>query len=177
MTPFESIIIKEVGNISVKGNISYSKISNIKDIIYNCIFNGGMKPLIVTSDITVNQYLEELLYLHLKNNLDWFEEGMDVLNYIERDDVKHLKHDLLYNSDGNARFKLIYDNFGSIDSLVKIIDLHLLKQGCNVLITDSLTGLVGLLPIQEQESYMIWQKKLMSTGISIINLEDTNNTN
>lgn len=156
--------------VNILGSTSCGKSTHVNNMIYHWIFDEGLKPLIISLEMTAGEYAVDLLSLHLQKNLDWFEEGMDAWSYLQREDVKPLYDDLFNDSDYQERFRIVDDREGSADSLKKLIERSVKQYGCNIVIIDVLTDLLRFLPMDEQEKFMSWEKNFVKSGVSIVNV-------
>lgn len=159
--------------VNILGSTSCGKSTHVNNMTYHWVFEEAMKPLIISLEMTAGEYAVDLLSLHLKKNLDWFEEGMDAWDYLERDDVKALYEDLFTDEYGRERFRIVDDRDGKLDTLVKQIERGVKQYGCNIVIIDVLTDMLRFLPMDEQEKHMAWQKNFVKTGVSIVNVLHT----
>lgn len=159
--------------VNILGSTSCGKSTHVNNMTYHWIFQEKMKPLIISLEMTAGEYAVDLLSLHLKKNLDWFEEGMEAWQYLQRDDVKALYDDLFHNENYEERFKIVDDREGSIDALKKLIERGVKQYGCNIVIIDVLTDLLRFLPMDEQERFMAWEKNFVKSGVSIVNVLHT----
>jgi len=159
--------------VNIIGSTSCGKSTHVNNMIYHWIFSEGLKPLIISLEMTAGEYAVDLLSLHLKKNLDWFDDGMDAWNYLQRDDVKMLYDDLFMDSEYNERFRILDDRDGNIESLKKMIERGVKQYGCNMIIIDVLTDLVRFLPQDEQEKFMLWEKNFVKSGVNIVNVLHT----
>lgn len=159
--------------VNIIGSTSCGKSTHVNNMIYHWIFSEGMKPLILSLEMTAGEYAVDLLSLHLKKNLDWFQDGMDAWDYLQREDVKVLYDDLFMDADGNERFMIVDDRNGSIESIVKTIERGVKQFGCNIVIIDVLTDILRFLPMDEQEKHMAFQKNFVKSGTSIVNVLHT----
>lgn len=159
--------------VNIIGSTSCGKSTHVNNMIYHWIFSEGMKPLIISLEMTAGEYAVDLLSLHLQKNLDWFDDGMDAWNYLQREDVKALHEDLFHDSEYNERFRILDDRDGSIESVKKLIERGVKQYGCNIVIIDVLTDLVRFLPQDEQEKFLSWEKNFVKSGVSIVNVLHT----
>ena len=159
--------------VNVIGSTSCGKSTHVNNMIYHWIFAEGLKPLIISLEATAGEYAVDLLSLHMQKNLDWFDDGMDAWNYLQRDDVKALNENLFHDSEYNERFRILDDRDGNIESLKKLIERGVKQYGCNIVIIDVLTDLVRFLPMDEQEKFLAWEKNFVKSGVSIVNVLHT----
>jgi len=159
--------------VNIIGSTSCGKSTHTNNMLYHWIFSEGMKPLIISLEMTAGEYAVDLLSLHLKRNLDWFEEGMDAWNYLQQEDVKSLYDNLFNDSEYNERFRIVDDRDGTIEAIKKMIERGVKQYGCNIVVIDVLTDLLRFLPMDEQEKFMSWEKNFVKSGVSIVNVLHT----
>jgi archaellum biogenesis ATPase FlaH len=159
--------------VNILGATSCGKSSHVNNMTYHWIFHESIKPLIISLEMTSGEYAIDLLSLHLKKNLDWFEEGQEAVDYLDRPDVKELYKDLFTDEYGNERFRIVDDRDGKIETIQKQIERGVKQYGCNIIIIDVLTDILRFLPIDAQEQHMAWQKNFVKSGISIVNVLHT----
>lgn len=159
--------------VNIIGSTSCGKSTHVNNMIYHWIFAEGMKPLIISLEATAGEYAVDLLSLHMQKNLDWFDDGMDAWNYLQRDDVKALNENLFHDDEYNERFRILDDREGNIESLKKLIERGVKQYDCNIVIIDVLTDLVRFLPQDEQEKFLAWERNFVKSGVSIVNVLHT----
>ncbi|WP_396179996.1 DnaB-like helicase C-terminal domain-containing protein, partial [Flavobacterium sp.] len=159
--------------VNIIGSTSCGKSTHVNNMIYHWIFTEGMKPLIISLEATAGEYAVDLLSLHMQKNLDWFDDGMDAWNYLQRDDVKALNENLFHDDEYNERFRILDDREGNIESLKKLIERGVKQYDCNIVIIDVLTDLVRFLPQDEQEKFLAWERNFVKSGVSIVNVLHT----
>lgn len=159
--------------VNILGTTSCGKSTHVNNMTYHWIFSEGLKPLVISLEMTKGEYALDLLSLHLKKNLDWFEEGEDALNYLNRPDVKGLYSNLFTDEYGNERFRIVDDRDGKIETIQKQIERGVKQYGCNIVIIDVLTDVLRFLPTDAQEKHMAWQKNFVKSGVSIVNVLHT----
>tara|TARA_R110001592_G_C13193003_1_gene753553 strand:+ start:20891 stop:22777 length:1887 start_codon:yes stop_codon:yes gene_type:complete len=156
--------------VNLAGPTSCGKSTHVNAMIYKWIFEDGLKPLVISLEMTSGEYAVDLLSLHLQKNLDWFDEGMDAWAYLERDDVKLLYQDLFVDQFGEERFRLVDDRDGKIETLKHQIERGVKQYGCNLVVIDVATDALRFLPMDEQEKFMQWEKNFVKQGVNIINV-------
>lgn len=159
--------------VNIIGDTSCGKSTHVNNMTYHWTFHEGLKPLIMSLEMTSGEYAIDLLSLHLKKNLDWFEEGQDALDYLERDDVKALYKDLFTDEYGNERFRIVDDRDGKLETMQKQIERGVKQYGCNIVIIDVLSDVLRFLPMEDQMRHMAWQKNFVKSGVSIVNVLHT----
>lgn len=111
--------------------------------------------------------------MHLEKNLQWAGTGEEVVEYLEREEVKELYQDLWYNEFGEPRFALLDERDGNIKQLEKQIDKLVHQHGCKIIVIDVLTDILRGSASDLQEDHMKWQKNLVKSGVTIINVLHT----
>lgn len=159
--------------VNIIGDTSCGKSTHVNNMTYHWIFHENIKPLIISLEMTSGEYAIDLLSLHLKKNLDWFEEGQDAVDYLERDDVKSLYSDLFTDEYGNERFRIVDDRDGKLETMQKQIERGVKQYGCNIVIIDVLSDVLRFLPMEDQMKHMAWQKNFVKSGVSIVNVLHT----
>ncbi len=159
--------------VNVIGTTSCGKSTHVNNMTYHWMFSEGLKPLIISLEMTGGEYAIDLLSLHLKKNLDWFKEGMDAWDYLQREDVKAMYDDLFYDEDYNERFCIVDDRDGTLDSIKKLIERGVKEHGCNIVIIDVLSDILRFLPVDEQEKFMAWEKNFAKGKVNIVNVMHT----
>ena len=159
--------------VNIIGTTSCGKSTHVNNMTYHWMFSEGLKPLIISLEMTAGEYAIDLLSLHLKKNLDWFDDGMDAWNYLQREDVKEMYDDLFYDEEFNERFCIVDDRDGSIESIKKLIEKGVKKHGCNIVIIDVLSDILRFLPMDEQEKFMSWEKNFAKGNVNIVNVLHT----
>lgn len=150
--------------VNIIGDTSCGKSTHVNNMTYHWTFHEGLKPLIMSLEMTSGEYAIDLLSLHLKKNLDWFEEGQDAVDYLEREDVKALYADLFTDKYGNERFRIVDDRDGKLETMQKQIERGVKQYGCNIVVIDVLSDILRFLPMDDQMKHMAWQKNFVNSG-------------
>jgi archaellum biogenesis ATPase FlaH/5S rRNA maturation endonuclease (ribonuclease M5) len=159
--------------VNLLGSTSCGKSTHINNMIYHWCFAEKMKPLIISLEMTAGEYAVDLLSLHLQKNLDWFKDGMDAWDYLQREDVRAMYDNLFMDENYEERFRIVDDREGTVDSIKKLIERGVKQYGCNIVIIDVLTDILRFLPMDEQEKFMSWEKNFVKSGVSIVNVLHT----
>jgi len=159
--------------VNLIGSTSCGKSTHVNNMIYHWCFAEKMKPLIISLEMTAGEYAVDLLSLHLQKNLDWFKDGMEAWDYLQREDVKALYDNLFMDEEYNERFRIVDDRDGTVEALKKLIERGVKQYGCNIVIIDVLTDILRFLPMDDQEKFMAWEKNFVKSGVSIVNVLHT----
>lgn len=166
--------IRSTGSIvNIIGNTSVGKTFFSDVLVHHFIFNSPLKPTILSIERTAAELTLDLYSYHLGQNLTWFEEGADALEYLHREDVKELCNNMLVDEFGEHRMWIIDDREGTVEVLKKQIERAVKQQGSKLIILDVLTDVIRSLPLDEQESFMQYEKQMKKEGVVFINILHT----
>lgn len=159
--------------VNVIGDTSVGKSSHVNGMVYYWIFNAPEKVCVVSLEATEGQYGLDLSSLHLEKNLTWYDDGQDIIDYIEQPEVDALLDTLEYNDDGTPRYYLIDERDGSIELLERQMEQMYRQNGCKIFVIDVLTDILRGSAESKQEDHMKWQKQFVKNGVTIINVLHT----
>lgn len=159
--------------VNVIGDTSVGKSSHVNGMVYFWVFNAPEKVCVVSLEATEGQYGLDLASLHLEKNLTWYEDGQDIIDYIEQPEVDALLDELEYTEDGQPRYYLIDERDGSIELLERQMEQMYRQNGCKIFIIDVLTDILRGSNETKQEDHMKWQKQFIKNGVTIINVLHT----
>lgn len=159
--------------VNIIGDTSIGKSFFSDNLEQHWFFNSPLTPTIISLERTAGELLSDHYSIYLKKNLTWFQDGQDAVEYLHRDDVKLLIDELVYREDGSSRFHIIDERDGTIDILKKQVDRARKQFGSSLFIFDPLTDWLRSLPIDEQESFFLWQKMMKKDGLVFINVLHT----
>lgn len=166
--------IRSTGSIvNIIGNTSVGKTFFSDVLVHHFIFNSPLKPTILSIERTAAELTLDLYSYHLGQNLTWFEEGADALEYLHRDDVQELCNNMMVDEYGEPRFWIIDDREGTVDVLKKQIERAVKQNNSKLVILDILTDVLRSLPLDEQEQFMMWEKQMKKEGVVFLNLLHT----
>lgn len=166
--------LKSTGSIvNIIGNTSVGKTFFSDVLVHHFIFNSPLKPTILSIERTAAELTLDLYSYHLGQNLTWFEEGADALEYLHREDVKDLCNNMLVDEFGEPRFWIIDDREGTVDVLKKQIERAVKQHGSKLIILDVLTDVIRSLPLDEQESFLQYEKQMKKEGVVLLNILHT----
>lgn len=159
--------------VNIIGNTSVGKTFFSDVLVHHFIFNSPLKPTILSIERTAAELTLDLYSYHLGQNLTWFEEGADALEYLHREDVKELCNNMMVDEYGEPRFWIIDDREGTVDVLKKQIERAVKQNNSKLVILDILTDVLRSLPLDEQEQFMMWEKQMKKEGVVFLNLLHT----
>lgn len=159
--------------VNIIGDTSVGKSTHVNDLVYYWMFNAPEKVGVVSLEATDGQYTIDLLSLHLEKNLLWLGDGANILEYLDRPDVKKLYDNLLTNEHGQPRFSILDERDGDIKLLEKQIEKLIHQHGCKIIVVDVLTDILRGMDKDAQEEHMKFQKRIVKEGITIINVLHT----
>lgn len=159
--------------VNIIGDTSVGKTTHVNDLVYYWLFNAPEKVGVVSLEATAGQYTIDLLSIHLEKNLLWLGEGQEILDYLDRPDVAALYDNLLTKDNGESRFAILDERDGSIKALEAQCERLINEHGCRILVIDVLTDILRGSNADAQEDHMMWQKRILKTGVTIINVLHT----
>lgn len=159
--------------VNIIGDTSVGKSSHVNSMTYHWIFNAPEPVCIASLEATEGQYALDLASLHLERNLTWYDDGQDILDYLDQPAVQELMDDLIYKPDGTPRYYIIDERDGDIGLLERQMEQMYRQNGCKIFIIDVLTDILRGSAESKQEDHMKWQKQFVKNGITIINVLHT----
>lgn len=165
--------IRQGSIVNIIGDTSVGKSTVINGLNYFWMFNAPEKVGVVSLEATSGQYTLDMLSLHLEKNLLWIGEGEDILAYLDRPDVVKLYDNLLTSETGEPRFSILDERDGDIKMLERQIDKLIHQYGCKIIVIDVLTDILRGMSSDMQEEHMKYQKQIVKTGVTIINVLHT----
>lgn len=165
--------IRQGSILNIIGDTSVGKSTLVNRLNYFWMFNAPEKVGIASLEATSGQYTLDQLSLHLEKNLLWMGEGENILRYLDRPDVKKLYDDLLTDETGQPRFSILDERDGDIKMLEKQIEKLIHQHGCRIIVIDVLTDILRGTSGDLQEDHMKWQKQIVKSGVTIINVLHT----
>lgn len=159
--------------VNIIGDTSVGKSTLVNRLNYFWMFNAPEKVGVVSLEATAGQYTIDMLSLHLEKNLLWIGEGEDILAYLDRPDVMELYSDLLTHESGEPRFSILDERDGSIQLLERQIEKLIHQYGCKIIVIDVLTDILRGANADAQEDHMKFQKQIVKSGVTIINVLHT----
>lgn len=166
--------IKSSGAIcNVIADTSVGKTFFTDNLLLHWFYHSPLKPTILSIERAGGEMLTDLYSLHIKKNLSWFKDGDDAVEYLANPEVKALCDDLVADEFGEARFHVIDERSGIVESLKKQVDIAIKKYGCTLIVFDPLSDILRALGTEEQENFMMWEKLLKKEGIVFLNVLHT----
>lgn len=159
--------------VNIIGDTSVGKSTIVNRLNYFWMFNAPEKVGVVSLEATAGQYTLDMLSLHLEKNLLWIGEGEDILAYLDRPDVQELYSDLLTHESGEPRFSILDERDGDIKMLERQVEKLIHQYGCKIIVIDVLTDILRGANSDLQEDHMKWQKQIVKSGVTIINVLHT----
>jgi twinkle protein len=159
--------------VSIVGDTSIGKSFFSDNLVMHWIFNSPLRPTIISLERTGGELMADLYSLYLKKNLTWFQDGHDAVDYLHREDVKLLTEKMVYDDEGKSRFNIIDERNGTVEILKKQVDRARKQFGSNLFVFDPLTDWLRSLPLEQQESFFLWQKMMKKEGVVFINVLHT----
>jgi archaellum biogenesis ATPase FlaH/5S rRNA maturation endonuclease (ribonuclease M5) len=165
--------IRQGSIVNIIGDTSVGKSTHINSLNYFWMFNAPEKVGVVSLEATSGQYTLDMLSLHLEKNLLWIGEGVDILEYLDRPEVVRLYDDLLTSETGEPRFSILDERDGDIKMLERQVEKLIHQYGCKIIVIDVLTDILRGTNGDLQEDHMKWQKQIVKSGVTIINVLHT----
>lgn len=165
--------IRQGSIVNIIGDTSVGKSTLVNRLNYFWMFNAPEKVGIASLEATSGQYTVDMLSLHLEKNLLFIGEGADILSYLDRPNIKALYDDLLTDETGQPRFSILDERDGNIKMLEKQIEKLIHQHGCRIIVIDVLTDILRGTNGDLQEDHMKWQKQIVKSGVTIINVLHT----
>lgn len=159
--------------VNIIGDTSVGKTTHVNDLVYYWFFNAPEKVGVVSLEATAAQYTIDLLSIHLEKNLLWLGDGQDILDYLDRPDVDALYDTLLLKDNGESRFAILDERDGNIKNLEAQCERLINEHGCRILVIDVLTDILRGSNADAQEDHMMWQKRILKSGVTIVNILHT----
>lgn len=146
------------------------------EFVYYGNFNFPYKTGIVTLESTTGQYGIKLLSRHIGKKIELMHPD-DAQKFLEEDWVKKKEHELFNDEEGNPRFYLVDDRDGEVEDIQDAVENLIIGCGCKIVILDPVHDVIATLPLEEQETFMAWQKGMVkSHGCTFINVCHTRKT-
>lgn len=165
--------IRQGSIVNIIGDTSVGKSTLVNWLNYFWMFNAPEKVGVASLEATAGQYTIDMISLHLEKNLLWLGEGANILEYIRRPSVEAQYADLLSDEFGQPRFSILDERDGDIKMLEKQIEKLIHQHGCKIIVIDVLTDILRGTSGDLQEDHMKWQKQIVKSGITIINVLHT----
>lgn len=165
--------IRQQRIVNIIGDTSAGKSTHVNSMVYHWIFNAPAPVCVVSLEATEGQYALDIASLHLEKNLHWYNDGKEIVDYLDRNDVKALLDNLMYKEDGTPRYYIIDERDGSIELLEKQMERMFRQYGCRIFVIDVLTDILRGSAETKQEDHMKWQKQFVKNGATLVNVLHT----
>lgn len=165
--------IRQGSIVNIIGDTSVGKSTHVNGLNYFWMFNAPQKVGVVSLEMTEGQYTLDLLSIHLEKNLAWIGEGADILEYLDRPEVQELYSNLLTDDTGQPRYAILDERDGDLKLLERQIEKLIHQHGCKIIVIDVLTDILRGANSDMQEDHMRWQKQIVKTGVTIVNILHT----
>lgn len=159
--------------VNIIGDTSVGKSSHVNAMVYDWIFHAPEPVCVVSLEATEGQYALDIASLHLERNLTWYDDGQDILDYLDQPAIAEMIDQLMFKEDGKPRYHIIDERDGSIELLEKQMERMYRQHGCKIFIIDVLTDILRGSAESKQEDHMKWQKQFVKNGVTIINVLHT----
>jgi archaellum biogenesis ATPase FlaH len=165
--------IRQGSIVNIIGDTSVGKSTHVNGLNYFWMFSAPQKVGVVSLEMTEGQYTLDLLSIHLEKNLAWIGEGADILEYLDRPEVVKLYDNLLTDETGQPRYAILDERDGDLKLLERQIEKLIHQHGCKIIVIDVLTDILRGANGDMQEDHMRWQKQIVKTGVTIVNILHT----
>lgn len=166
--------IKSTGAIvNIIGLTSIGKSFFSDTLLHHWIYHSPLVPTVLTIERTASELILDLYSYHIEQNLTWFEDGQDALDYLEQPEVKTMCEDMLVNEYGEPRFHLIDSRTSNIKELEKQLEKAMKQLNSKLWVIDVLSDVIRSLTIEQQQDHLAWQKQMKKEGAIIINVLHT----
>jgi KaiC/GvpD/RAD55 family RecA-like ATPase len=165
--------IRQKRIVNIIGDSSIGKSTLVNSLVYHWVFNAPEPVCVVSLEATEGQYALDLASIHLSKNLQWYDDGQDVVDFLDSEEVQSQLDILQYKEDGTPRYYIIDERDGSVENLEKQMERMYRQYGCRIFVIDVLSDLLRGSAEDKQEDHMAWQKRFIKEGATIINVLHT----
>lgn len=163
--------IRSTGSIiNIIGKTSIGKTLFSDMLLYFWRYYSPLKPVIFSIERTKEELLIDMFSIHLKQNLTWFSDGHDAVDYLNQPEIAELCEDFIMDEFGEPSMFVIDERRGNVDALKKQIERAVKQYNSKLVIIDVLTDVLRSLPLNEQDDFMLWEKQMKKEGIVFINV-------
>jgi len=138
--------------------------------LYFWRYYSPLKPVIFSIERTKEELLIDMFSIHLKQNLTWFSDGHEAVDYLNQPEIAELCEDFIMDEFGEPSMFVIDERRGNVDALKKQIERAVKQYNSKLVIIDVLTDVLRSLPLNEQDDFMLWEKQMKKEGIVFINV-------
>lgn len=158
--------------VNIIGTTSVGKTSHTNNLVYHWLFSSPIKTGVISVELTAPQYNLEMMSIHLGVSLTSMPP-LEAEEYLMRPETREKLANLYENEYGEERFVILDERDGGIATLEKNIDKMIKQYGCKLIVIDVLSDLTREASVADQEAHMMYQKRLLKEGITIINILHT----
>lgn len=158
---------------NIVASTGVSKTTHLRNIIYHIIMNTDLKPTIVSLEETAATYALNLLQVHVGENFTFGKSKEEILEYLNKPEIKEKQKDLMLDRGGSPRFFLIDERSGDISQLEKQVEKVFHEEGSQVVCFDVLSDVLRGSNSDKAEDHMSWQRRMAKEGLTIINTHHT----
>lgn len=163
--------IRSTGSIiNIIGKTSIGKTLFSDMLLYFWRYYSPLKPVIFSIERTKEELLIDMFSIHLKQNLTWFSDGHEAVDYLNQPEIAELCEDFIMDEFGEPSMFVIDERRGNVDALKKQIERAVKQYNSKLVIIDVLTDVLRSLPLNEQDDFMLWEKQMKKEGIVFINV-------
>jgi len=159
--------------MNIIADTSVGKSTHVDRMVYHWIFNSPIIPTIVTLEASKEEYMFNMMCLHLQENLRWSMEPSDIIQFMQTERGKQIEHELCFKENGEPRFYLIDERKGKVKDLEHQMELMLRKHGSKLFVVDVLTDLLRGSNENYAEDHLNFQSGLLAEGATIVNVLHT----
>jgi len=158
---------------SLIGDTSVGKSTYIDAFIYHWMFNlKHHKVGIVSLEASKGEWVAGMLSTYLEKNL-WWMPPEEVADYLAQPEIAEKLKNFYYNEYGEARYTIVDDREGTIESLQDCIEKQHRQYGCNIIVNDVLTDILRVYDNEAQARHFNWQSNFVKSGPTIFNVLHT----
>lgn len=159
--------------VNIIADTSVGKSSHVNRIGHHLIFNSPEVPTFVTLEATAGQFSLEMLAIERRDNLLWNlgEEG--VIEWLESEEGRKLRHYVANKPDGSPRYYMIDERGGDITSIQEQAEMMWKQFGSKVFVFDVLTDMLRGSSAEKAEDHLSWQREMNKNGITFFNVLHT----
>ena len=163
--------IRSTGSIiNIIGKTSIGKTLFSDMLLYFWRYYSPLKPVIFSIERNKEELLIDMFSIHLKQNLTWFSDGHDAVDYLNQPEIAELCEDFIMDEFGEPSMFVIDERRGNVEVLKKQIERAVKQYNSKLVIIDVLTDVLRSLPLNEQDDFMLWEKQMKKEGIVFINV-------
>lgn len=163
--------------VNLGGASGQGKSTIADEILYYWIFESPYKVGILSLESDVGSYGTKLLSRHIEQKIDLIVDKEEKLKLLTSEETTTKANELWNKPDGSARFYLIDERDGGINSVKSQITKMIVECECKVVVIDPATDLIDSLTNEQQAEFMSWQKGMVkSHKVTFLNILHTRKT-